>query len=370
MKLGVDRNRKEPAYLQLYYRLRGYIADGTLAFGTKLPSKRILSEDAGVSVITAEHALALLAEEGYIETKERSGYYVIYRSDAYYMPDPADLSADKTAGAQPEKKAEKGTFPFPAFAKIMRRVLAEQGEKILVKPPSQGCPELREAIADYLAISRDIRVKPSQIVIGSGAEYLYMLIVQMLGRGCYALEDPSYEKIRRVYEANGAACEMLPMGRDGIRSEALSSAKAKILHVTPFHSYPTGVTATAGKRREYIRWATERGGTLIEDDFDSEFSLTSKAVDTLFSLEPERSVIYLNTFSETIAPSMRVGYMILPAARARELLSAISFYSCTVPAFDQYVLAEFLRSGEFARHVNRVRRMRRRLSGAERGEGK
>ena len=201
---------------------------------------------------------------------------------------------------------------------------------------------------------------PGQIVIGSGAEYLYGLIVQLLGRErVFALEDPSYDKIRRVYQAHGVTCEMLRLGSDGIRSDELTRASATVLHVTPFHSFPSQVTASAGKRREYLRWAEERGGYIVEDDFDSEFSVSSKSEDTLFSLEPNRSVIYMNTFSKTIAPSMRVGYMVLPPALSEQFRREVGFYSCTVPVFEQYVLAELIGSGDFERHINRIRRRRR-----------
>ena len=194
-----------------------------------------------------------------------------------------------------------------------------------------------------------------------GAEYLYGLIVQLLGRErVFALEDPSYDKIRRVYQAQGVRCEMLRLGSDGIRSDELSRATATVLHVTPFHSFPSLVTASAGKRLEYLRWAKERGGYIVEDDFDSEFSVSSKSEDTLFSLESEKSVIYMNTFSKTIAPSMRVGYMVLPPALAERFRREVGFYSCTVPVFEQYVLAELIGSGDFERHINRIRRKRRR----------
>ena len=197
-------------------------------------------------------------------------------------------------------------------------------------------------------------------MIGSGAEYLYGLIVQLLGRErVFALEDPSYDKIRRVYQAHGVTCEMLRLGSDGIRSDELTRASATVLHVTPFHSFPSQVTASAGKRLEYLRWAKERGGYIVEDDFDSEFSVSSKSEDTLFALEPERSVIYMNTFSKTIAPSMRVGYMVLPPALSERFRREVGFYSCTVPVFEQYVLAELIGSGDFERHINRIRRRRR-----------
>jgi GntR family transcriptional regulator/MocR family aminotransferase len=219
---------------------------------------------------------------------------------------------------------------------------------------------LREAIAQYLARSRRIMVSPEQIVIGSGSEYLYNLIVQMLGRErTFALEDPSYEKIRLVYEASGVQCEMLPMDREGVKLSALHKTSASVLHVTPFNSYPSGITASASRRAGYIRWASRDNRFIIEDDFDSEFSMSTKAEDTLFSLEPQRSVIYMNTFTRTISPAVRVGYMVLPAQLSAAMQDTISFYSCTVPVFTQHLLAEVIRSGDFERHINRVRRRRR-----------
>jgi GntR family transcriptional regulator/MocR family aminotransferase len=173
-----------------------------------------------------------------------------------------------------------------------------------------------------------------------------------------AIEDPSYEKIRKVYIANGVDCEMLKMGSDGIKSTELEKARAGLLHVTPFNSFPSGVTATASKRSEYVRWAEEREGYIIEDDFDSEFTVSMKAADTLFSLAPERTV-YMNTFSKTIAPSVRIGYMVLPLSLLQEYEKRVGFYSCTVPVLEQIVLAELIENGDFERHINRVRRKRR-----------
>lgn len=247
-------------------------------------------------------------------------------------------------------------FPFSVLARTMRRVLSDSGERILSRAPNRGCTELRQAIAAYLARSRGIIADPEQIIVGSGAEYLYGLVVQLLGRGCmFALEDPSYEKIRLVYEANGADCVMLKMGADGIRSDALFGCAAGALHVTPYHSFPSGVTASASKRHEYAAWAEERGAYIIEDDYDSEFSAAAKQVETIFSVAPER-VIYINTFSKTFAPSMRMGYMLLPAPLMREYAERLDFYSCTVPVFEQLVLAEFIDNGDFERYINRRRR--------------
>jgi len=355
MNYHIERGGAQSAYLQLYHRLRDDVVLGAYPHGSKLPSKRQLAEDNGVSLVTVEHAYAILCDEGYIEARERSGYYVAYRAGDCF---PGALAAPRAAA---EGRAAEAAFPFSVLARTMRRVLSDYGESLLVKSPNNGCAELRQAIADYLARSRGIRVKPSQVVIGSGAEYLYGLIVQLLGRDrVYGVENPSYEKIRRVYQANGVRCDLLRLGADGVRTDELTRTEATVLHVTPFRSFPSGVTASAGKRAEYIRWARSRGGCIVEDDFDSEFSLSSKAEDTVFSLEPERSVIYVNTFSKTVAPSIRVGYMVLPPALTEAFERTVGFYSCTVPLFEQYVLAELLRGGDFERHLNRVRRKRRR----------
>lgn len=355
MNYHIERGGAQSAYLQLYQRLRDDIVSGAYPHGARLPSKRQLAEDNGLSLVTVEHAYAILCDEGYLEPRQRSGYYVAYRAGDCFPGTP--LEPRRAA----EGRAAEAAFPFSVLARTMRRVLADYGESLLVKSPNNGCAELRQALADYLARSRGIRVKPSQIVIGSGAEYLYGLIVQLLGRErVYGVENPSYEKIRRVYQANGARIDLLRLGADGVRTDELARTEATVLHVTPFHSFPSGVTASAGKRAEYIRWAAARGGLIVEDDFDSEFSLSSKAEDTVFSLEPERSVIYLNTFSKTVAPSIRVGYMVLPPALTEAFERAVGFYSCTVPLYEQYVLAELLRGGDFERHLNRVRRKRRR----------
>lgn len=355
MNYNITKSGGSPAYLQLYMQLRRDIVAGVYPAGSRLPSKRLLSQELGLSVITVEHAYVLLCEEGYAEARERSGFFAVYREDTPFHP-PAEAAA-----AAPPQRHGQVDFPFSVWARTMRRVISERGEALLEKSPNNGCAELREAIAAYLARSRGIHVKPGQIVIGSGAEYLYSLIVQTVGRSrIFALENPSYEKIRSVYTANGVKCDMLKLGADGILTPELRRSGATVLHVTPFHSFPSGVTATASKRREYIRWAEERRGYIVEDDFDSEFTISTKAEDTLFSLEGGSRVIYMNTFSRTIAPAMRIGYMLLPETLQEEFRSRVGFYSCTVPVFEQYVLAEFIRSGDFERHINRVRRRRRR----------
>lgn len=348
MKYQIDRSSGESAYLQLYRQLKADIISGLLPQGSRLPSKRQLAAELGLSLITVEHALSMLTDEGYAVSRERSGLYSAF--GGVTAPAPRARLEDMSLPAAAED------FPFSALAKIMRRVLSDYGERILTRSPNCGCGELREEIAAYLARSRGMLVRPEQIVVGSGAEYLYALVIQLLGRNrLYAREEPCYETIRRVYEANGAICEGLPMGSDGVDGAALRQSAASVLHVTPYQSYPSGVSATAARRHEYAAWARARGGYLVEDDYGSELAVNTRQVETLFSLAPERT-IYLNSFSKTLAPSMRMGYMVLPEELLPLYEEKLGFYSCTVPVYEQLVLAEFLRSGELERSINRRRR--------------
>lgn len=355
MKYSIDPGG-DAAYLQLYKQLRRDIVTGAYPYGGKLPSKRLLAEETGVSVITAEHTLALLSEEGYIEPRERSGYYVCYtENDLFGAPESPAPSVPHGHGPVPETD-----FPFSVLAGAMRRVLSDYGENILQKGPNVGEEELRSAIAGYLRRSRDMQVHPEQIVIGAGAEYLYTLIVLTLGRDkIYAIEQPSYEKIEAIYAANGVSLERLPLGHDGIRTAALERSAADVLHITPYRSYPTGVTASASKRRRYLRWAERAGRYIVEDDYESEFTLSSKPEETLYALSQAENVIYMNTFSQTVAPGMRMGYLVLPGPLLSAFEANAGVLSCTVPAFEQLVMARLIEGGDFERHINRVRRKKR-----------
>lgn len=352
---------KKPAYLTLYESLREEIISGIRPYGSRLPSRRILARDRGVSAITAEHSIELLCEEGYAESRPRSGCYVIYReTDGFTLP---SVRAEHRFPSVPPTP-DRDTFPFPALARVMRRVLTEYGEEIMVRSPNTGCPILRETLCSYLARNRGIRVQPDQIIIGAGAEYLYGLVVELLGSNrIYGIEAPSYQKIEQVYRSRNVQVDFCPLGKDGILSEALRSTKASVLHITPFRSFPSGVTATASKRREYLRWASEPDRFIVEDDYESEFSLLRKPEETLFAGTARQNVIYLNTFSRTVSPSFRVGYMVLPRALLPVFELRVGFYSCTVPTFEQYVLAELISAGDFERHINRIRRGERKASG-------
>ena len=372
MNYHISQENSKPAYLQLYECLKHDIVTGVFSYGSKMPSKRTLAEDTGVSVITVQHAYEILCEEGYLEGRERSGYFAVYKDSDFvsvadgvgegYIHLQKEIKEDSLTEPDIRQNSsdEKISFPFSVLSKTMRKVLLDYGDNILVKSPNHGCDQLRGAISAYLKRSNGMEVKPEQIIIGSGAEYLYSLIVQLLGKDrVFGLENPSYNKIKQVYEANGVSCDMLSLGQDGIKSSELNRTEATVLHITPFNSYPSGVTADVSKRLEYLQWAKQRNAYIIEDNYAAELTVSMKNDDTVYSMAKNVSVIYLNTFSETIAPSMRVGYLVLPEGLLEKFEETLGFYSCTVPVFEQYVLAELINSGDFERHINRVRRERR-----------
>ena len=353
MKYVIDKE-KRPVYLQLYNQIREDIVNDILRFDSKLPSIRALAEELGISTVTVEHAYALLSDEGYVESRERSGYVVSFRK-----ADGFASTAKTTHKYHPatETKHAYPDFPLSVLSKTMRRVLTEHGDLLLEKSPNNGCAELREAIRQYLARNRGISVDTEQIIIGSGSEYLYEHIIMMLGRShTYGIESPSYKKIEEIYHASEVSYELLPLSHDGIDSVSLSKTTASVIHTTPYRSFPTGVSATASKLHEYVRWANQKNRYIIEDDFESEFSVSTKPTDTLFALSKNDNVIYLNTFSKTISPSLRIGYMVIPKHLVKTYEEKLGFYSCTVPTFMQYVLTELIDNGDFERHINRVRR--------------
>ncbi len=353
-----NRNGREPAYLQLYREMREKIVAGVYPCGSRLPSKRLLAEEAGVSSVTVAHAYALLCDEGYARSSERSGFFVCFRQTDGFAAAQTRPAAERVEAVVPAES----DFSVAVLSRTMRRVLSEQYGGILAKTPGQGCLALREAIGRYLARNRGIRVEAAQIVIGAGAEYLYGLVVQLLGRErIYGIESPAYEKIEQIYRAAGARYEPLPLARDGIDSAALAACRADVLHTTPYRSFPSGVTATASKRHEYLRWADSGERFIIESDYGSEFSVASRPMQTLFAMSERENVIYLNTFSRTIAAGIRVGYLVLPPRLCAPFRERLGFYSCTVPTFEQLVLAELLDNGDFERHINRIRRRERRL---------
>ncbi len=340
-------------YFEIYQDIKHRILTQEYRPGERLPSKRGAADRYGCSVITVETAYGMLADEGYIEARERSGYFVL-RIDALYQEGLREVKLEHLD--ESESADEEENFEYSLWFKTVRKVITERGRALFVRSPNMGCAVLRNVLADYLYKSRGMIARPQNIVIGSGAEQLYETVVKLLGRDkVYGIEDPSYPRIEAVYVGAGAPIRRLKMGSDGIESEELARGGIDVLHVTPYRSFPTDVTTSVPKKYEYLRWAGKER-YLVEDDFNSEFCKPGKPAQTLYSLDEGGRVIYINTFSKSLSPSMRIGYMILPEGLLSVYQRLLGEFSCSVPVFDQYVLAEYIKSGNFVRHLNRMRR--------------
>ncbi len=344
---------KEKKYFTLYKAIKEQIEAGEYKNGEKLPSKRVMADKTGLSIITVERAYAMLLEEGYIRSREKSGYFVcgieeFEKSEHTHTP----------FSYLPELETVPETdFEYSVWFKTVRKVLAEQGSKLFVKSPNKGISVLRNALSDYLYRYRGMRAEPSSIIIGSGAEQLYETAVKILGRErVYGIENPSYPQIEAVYRGAEVKIQKLAMGQDGIETSALEAGGMDVLHVTPFKSYPTNVTTSVQKRYAYLKWAEAGERYIVEDDFNSEFFMPGQPIRSLYALDKNDKVIYINTFSKSLSPAMRMGYMILPDKLMEQYDKLLGNFSCSVPVLDQYVLAEFIKSGNFERHLNRMRR--------------
>lgn len=445
---ALNRTARESLYEQLYRALRLDIESGALGAGDRLPSKRAFAKHLGVSVVTVEGAYDQLVAEGYVRAVPRSGFYVqeigpnltsfsrISTSVEVKVP-LGDSSGAKSASCRPEARisgndgvekleklarkgapfciahseeglagvspgagrkwladftgatAPEGVFPYAAWARTLRRVLADESERTVLEASGpQGSSRLRAAIAAHLRGFRGMEVHPDQIVIGSGAQSLYGLLVQLLGRNlAYGVEDPGYPRLTRIYESNDVAVRPIALDGEGPVLEALERARIDVLHCTPSHQFPTGITVPVSRRRSLLEWAqsgvaapedgaaareirgrsvkasSARSRYLIEDDFDCEFRMAGRPVPPLAALDGAGRVIYANTFSKTLGGAFRIGYMVLPEALAERFRDRLGFYACTVGALEQLTLARFMESGDYERHVNRQRtRYRRRLS--------
>ncbi len=347
----------KPLARSLYENIKEEIITGSLEAGTRLPSKREIALTYHLSLITVENALSQLEAEGLVQAKERSGTYV--------LPQPSYKNEKQSAfhlrllEEEELDLSQSEDFPASLWYKTIRHVISTEGGRLLQKSPPKGCARLRNAIASYLVSARGMQVQPSQVIVSSGAESLYQIVLKMFGdQITIAIEDPGYAQIERIYQAHHIDLIRMKMKEDGIDSASLQSAEAHFLHVTPFLSYPTGITASSSKRHEYLEWAYARQAWILEDDFNSEFFQTGPQLPTLYALDHREQVIYMNTFSKSLSPSLRTGYMVLPEKLLPLYEEKAGMYSNTVPLLEQYALAEFISSGSFERLLARKRRAR------------
>lgn len=364
LTINLSSNDKIPLYEQLYNSLKREIEKGNIKSNTKLPSKRKLSKYLQISQNTIENAYEQLMAEGYIISKPKSGYYV------------CDLENIFTIGSQNKSKdkvnkrvnniykyeflssrIELELFPFSIWKKLMKATLSEENKSLLQIGHSQGDYNLRESISKYLYSSRGVVTTADNIVIGAGTEYLFQILINLIGRNkIYGMEDPGYFKIRKILNTHGINPRGISLDEYGLNIESLNKSLADVIHITPSHQFPLGTVMPVNRRSNLLKWASEKEGRyIIEDDYDSEFRFSGKPVPSLQSLDRSGKVIYLGTFSKSLAPSLRIGYMVLPKELLEIYKESFSFYACTVSRFDQQTLNAFIEGGYFERHLNKMR---------------
>ena len=455
LTLELHKNKSTPLYMQIYSYIKSEVLARRLKAGTKLPSKRALAAQLGISTITIEGAYGQLMAEGYIYAKAKSGYYIsplesIQQADdsaadffqhntlgdAQLFSGPEKISYESgytdnmpgasgtvnmaglsnspstsgifvpsslqstntalynasseissrpsiTSTSMPSSStiSSKGrmshestaqtscatidlssnnilpeSFPFSIWTKLMRHTMSENQALLLTKSPTAGIYSLRCAIAEHLLRFRGMHIQPEQIIIGAGTEYLYELIIKLIGRDkIYCVEDPGYHKLQRIYTDNGACCFSLPIDQQGMSVTALNAVRCDVIHISPSHHFPTGIITPVSRRYELLGWATSGQRYIIEDDYDTEFRLVGKPIPSLFSMDMSSKVIYMNTFSKSLTSTIRISYMVLPMPLMEEFNRRLGYLSCTVSTFEQYTLAEFINQGYFERHINRMR---------------
>lgn len=375
--------RKEQSLTDfLYSQIKDRILSGSLEANSKLPSKRSLASHLGLSVITVQNAYQQLIDEGYVYSQEKRGYFVTQLETAPLPPPINDSPLHNQILLETEKKQVKITtinlrdshihpelFPFSRWSSLTRRVLHESKSRILSPLPPEGLWELRQAVSTYLGTFRNMDVVPEQVIIGAGTEYLYSLLLQLLGKNLrYGVENPGYLKPARIMKAMEVEWCSLDMDEGGIIPSQLEEKQLDVVLVSPAHHFPSGIIMPIRRRQELLTWAKkshgkgeEKKGFIIEDDYDSEFRFTGRPLETLFSLDGGEKVIYLNTFTKTLTPSLRISYMVLPRNLVKPFHKTLGFYSCTVSSIEQLTLARFIQEGHYEKHLTRKKNQYRNL---------
>ena len=357
---------KMPLYEQLYLKIRGLITEGELGEGEKLPSERGLAANLQISRNTVTLAYEQLYAEGYVEVRPQSGYYV-NKIDRINSEKKDEFTDIKNESVNPEPEYEydfspfslcKESFPYRMWDRLYRQCMRDRGEELFNLGERQGDLELRVAIAKYLFGYRGISVKPENMIIGAGTGYLLQLLEHLIDeKSIIAMENPTYMQAYRIFSSLNRKVYPISLDENGLKVEELKRSEAKAVYLTPSHQFPTGVVMPIKRRKEILGWAAGEGRYIIEDDHDSEFRYKGLPIPPLKAIDTGNKVVYLGTFSRTIAPAIRIGFMVLPDGLLKVYRKKLAFLACTVPRIDQAVLTEFILGGHYERHINKARKI-------------
>lgn len=368
--IELEQKSGKTLYEQIYEHIREEIRKGNLLQGERLPSARFLADYLQISRTTVDMAYGQLVAEGYLIAKPKSGYFVgdvreLYNTGMTDQPVEAEpLQSEK----KPEWRydfsptaIDMSQFPYATWKKITKNIMVDARSRMFALGEPQGDMELRRTICRYLHGSRGVNCDPEQIIIGAGNDFLLLLLEKILGRRMHvAMENPTYIRAYKIFRSFAYPISLVPMDDRGLRVDKLEESGAKLAYVMPSRQYPTGISMPIGRRMELLRWAgREEERYLIEDDYDSEFRYKGKPIPSLQASDQSGRVIYMGTFSKSIAPAIRVGYMVLPESLLDPYRENCGCYASTVSRIDQRILNEFIKDGYFERYLNRMRKIYR-----------
>lgn len=357
-------------YQQIYEHIRQEIREGKLLAGERLPSTRSLAEYLQVARSTVDYAYDQLLSEGYIEARPYKGYFVCKLEGIFTLEQetgrvPEPEAWDPQAEDRDEEKRidfspygiDMNGFPFGVWKRITKNILNDSNSELFAQGEAQGDYDLRLTISRYLHSSRGVNCRPEQIIVGAGNDYLLLLLEKILGRHVgIAMENPTYKRAYRIFRSFAYHIVTVDMDDKGMRADRLEQEPVRVAYVMPSHQYPTGAVMTIGRRAELLRWAEKKPDRyLIEDDYDSEFRYKGRPIPALQGMDDSQKVIYMGTFSRSIAPAIRVGFMVLPEPLLALYREKAGFYASTVSRVDQNILTHFIIEGYYERHLNRMR---------------
>ncbi len=360
--IPLDMNSGEPIYEQIYRYIKEEIKNGSLPFHGRLPSTRALAKHMQVSRSTVDMAYAQLTAEGYLEAVPCKGYFVAQIEELYISANQQKKAEQKPQSVEKPclfdfspRGIDLQSFPYNIWRKLTKNTLIDDNKEIFEPGTSKGDYELRETICQYLHQARGVNCSPEQMIIGAGNEYLLMRLSQLFPKGCrIAMENPTYRQAYRVFESLGHEVVPVSMDESGMNVSELGRSGASLSYVMPSHQYPLGIIMPIKRRMELLSWADEGKRYIIEDDYDSEFRYKGKPIPSLQGVDRKDKVIYIGTFSKSVAPAIRLSYMVLPNS-LMERYERFDFYSSTVSRIDQSVMESFISEGHFERHLNRMR---------------
>ncbi len=356
----------EPLYVQIYQQIKQQIRSGQLPDNERLPSKRQLAAQMGISVNTVNAAYSQLVSEGFLLAQPQRGFFVCHLDELIQN----DIAEEKQ---QPQKQLDpvvvdfsindvaRDKFPFQTWRKTMNKCFNEYDPDLLTSTPPQGDYRLRQAIAQYLYQARSVNCTAEQVIIGAGNDNLLQMLSYILDSSCtIGMENPVYHKAMHFFQRMGHTVQSIPMDDSGLQIEPLEHYDNIAVYVTPSHQFPLGITMPVSRRIKLLNWTQEGSQRyIIEDDYDSEFRYNSRPIPALQSLDQNGRVIYLGTFSKSIAPSLRISYMVLPRPLLKQYLDHYLSFQSAVSRFEQAVLHEFIVSGHFETHLNKMRKLYR-----------